>query len=115
MARSKSEPIFWSLFAAGGMLAALLYPIHILLIGVLFPTGIVATPSYDSIHSLFGNIIFKLFLIALIALPMFHFAHRFRFTLIDLGFKPVNLLLAVVFYGSAIVVTVLAVKTVLAI
>ena len=106
MARSKSEPIFWSLFAVGGMVAALFYPAHMLLSGILFPTGTVAAPSYESIHSLFSNPIFRIYLIVLISLPMFHWAHRFRFTLIDLGLKPVGTLLGVLFYSSALVGTI---------
>ena len=48
-------------------------------------------------------------LFLLCMLSLFHFAHRFRFTLVDLGLKAVHQLVAVVCYGIAIAGTVAAV------
>jgi fumarate reductase subunit D len=51
----------------------------------------------------------RLALFALCSLPLFHGAHRFRFTLYDgLQIKHLNELIAVLCYGSAIVGTLLA-------
>ena len=45
-------PFWWTLFGAGGMVSALLFPIHILLIGLAFPLGWLDAPDYESLHSL---------------------------------------------------------------
>jgi fumarate reductase subunit D len=48
----------------------------------------------------------KLYLFVLIALPLYHCAHRIRFVLEDLGLHGLRALLAVLCYGGAIVGTV---------
>jgi fumarate reductase subunit D len=55
---------------------------------------------------LVANPLVKLYLFVLIALPLYHWAHRFRFILEDLGLHGVRTLLAVLCYGAAIVGTV---------
>jgi len=45
-------------------------------------------------------------LFVLIALPLYHWAHRFRFVLEDLGLHGLRMPLAVLCYGSAILGTV---------
>ena len=40
---------------------------------------------YDTWISILGNPIVKLYLLVLISLPFFHFAHRLRYLLVDLG------------------------------
>jgi fumarate reductase subunit D len=50
----------------------------------------------------------RLYLFVLIALPLFHWAHRFRFTLVDLGLKRGQHVVAIACYGAAIAGTVLA-------
>lgn len=97
MARS-NEPIVWSLFAAGGMIAALCLPVTVALIGFAVPLGwLDAQGLWDVTHHPLG----RLFLFALIALPLFHAAHRLRFTLVDLGLRGASHALAVLFYGGA--------------
>ena len=50
MAKS-NEPIWWSLFAAGGMVAALLVPITVILTGIAVPAGWISERGlYDLIH-----------------------------------------------------------------
>jgi succinate dehydrogenase subunit D len=96
---------WWFLFAQGGVIAAVLLPIHILLQGILGPLGVtsVVTPSHAAV---FGNPIVKLYLLVLIAVPFFHFAHRLRYLLVDFGVKAAKSVPAqVVFYGGAVVVT----------
>lgn len=105
MARS-NEPIWWSLFSAGGVVAALLMPITIVLIGIGVPAGWITS---DQLLDLFKHPLVRLYLFLLISLPLFHWAHRFRFTLMDLGLKSIGGLLGVLCYGAAIVGTVLSV------
>lgn len=100
-----SEPIWWSLFSAGGMVAALLAPITIILTGIAVPAGWI---SEQSLYNLVHNPLVRLYLFALISLPLFHGAHRLLFTLVDLGLKGMRGLLAVLLYGAAVLGTVLA-------
>ena len=104
--------IWWFLFAQGGVIAALLLPIHILVQGILGPLGIVPVVDrhYDTWARVLGNPIVKLYLLVLIAFPFFHFAHRLRYLLVDLGVPAARSLPAqVIFYGGAIVVTLVAI------
>jgi fumarate reductase subunit D len=51
----------------------------------------------------------RLYLFALCSLPLFHWAHRFRYTLYDgLQVKHLNEVINVLCYGGAVVGTVLA-------
>jgi fumarate reductase subunit D len=110
MAKS-NEPIWWSLFSAGGVVAALLMPIHILLTGIAWPLGLLPpeTMDYSRWQSLLGNPLIRLYCFVLISLPLFHWAHRFRYALMDLGVHGGRMLLAVLFYGGAIAGTIAAV------
>ena len=109
MAKS-NEPIWWSLFSAGGMVAAMVLPIVMIITGIVVPFGVAGPDplNFERIHNAVSLPIIKLVLFAVIALPFFHWAHRFRFTLVDIGLKPVSTLIAVLCYGAAIVGTVIA-------
>jgi len=56
--------------------------------------------------ALVGNPLVKLYLFALIALALFHWAHRFRYILMDLGVMGARRQIAFLTYGSAIIGTV---------
>ena len=108
MAKS-NEPIFWSLFSAGGMIAALFLPILMVITGFVIPHGFapLGALSYARVHAaVSGSIVVKLVLFGVIALPFFHWAHRFKFTLVDIGLRRISLLLAVLCYGGAFATTV---------
>ena len=109
MAKS-NEPFWWGLFAAGGMVAALFLPITIVLTSFGVLTGLVSEDKlWDAVHHPLG----RLYLFVIIALPLFHWAHRFRFTLVDLGVKGGREAIAIFCYGSAIVGTLAAAYLVL--
>lgn len=109
MAKRINEPFFWVLFSAGGALAALLIPILLLLYGLVFPLGLLAPPNYQSTLALVGHPLGRLVVLALCVLALFHWAHRFRYTLYDgLQIKHLNEVIFVLCYGGAIVGTVLA-------
>ncbi len=109
MGKRSNEPFLWSLFSAGGMLSALAFPILLLLFGLAFPLGWLEAPSYGSLLELARQPLTRLVLFGLCSFPLFHGAHRFRFTLYDgLQIKHLNELIAVMCYGSAIVGTLLA-------
>ncbi len=103
---------WWFMFANGGVISALLLPVHILVQGILGPLGVVLVVDrhYDTWVNVLGNPIVKLYLLVLISFSFFHFAHRLRFLLVDLGVPAARGLTAqVVFYGGAVVVTAVAI------
>ena len=106
MAKS-NEPLVWSLFSAGGVISAFLVPILIVLLGIAMPLNLV-TPDYTKLLSLVSHPLTRIVLFFLIALSLMHWAHRFRFTLVDLGLKSLSGLIAFVCYGAAIVGTIVA-------
>ena len=100
--------LWWFMFAQGGVIAALLIPVHVLVQGILGPLGLVTVVDrhYDTWVRVLGNPIVKLYLLVLIAVPFFHFAHRLRYLLVDLGVPAAKSVPAqVVFYGGAVLVT----------
>jgi fumarate reductase subunit D len=105
------EPLWWGLFGAGGFVAALLLPVTILIFGWSIPMGGVPTDAVTPyrLQNVLTNPIVKLYLLVLISLPLFHWAHRFRYFLFDLGLHGGRMGIAVLCYGAAIVGTVAAV------
>jgi len=109
MSKRSNEPFLWMLFSAGGVVAAMLIPIHLFLFGVAFPLGWLDGPSYANLLALVSHPLARLYLFVLCALPLFHWAHRFRYTLYDgLQIKHLNELINTFCYGGAILGTVLA-------
>jgi fumarate reductase subunit D len=107
-----SHLLFWFLFSQGGVIAAILIPVHMLVQGILGPLRIV--PVVDQHHdtwiSILGNPLVKLYLLVLIAVPFYHFAHRLRYLVVDLGVPAAKSVPAqVLFYGGAVAVTALTI------
>lgn len=74
------EPVWWGLFAAGGMITAFLLPTLIFLNSVAGPAGWFPDMSaYDFMTRLLGNPVVKVYLILLIVPALFHAAHRITF------------------------------------
>jgi len=97
------------LFTAGGVVAAMLIPVHLFLFGVAFPLRWLDGPSYQSLRGLLSHPFTRLYLFVLCSLPLFHWAHRFRYTLYDgLQIKHLNEIINTFCYGGAILGTVLA-------
>jgi len=109
------EPIFWSLFGAGGMLAALIGPALVFITGIAVPFGFglpADTLSYAHMLAFAQSWIGKLLLLAVIALFMWHAAHRIAIVLHDFGVHAV-VVTKVVCYGLAFAGTVIAAWTLL--
>jgi fumarate reductase subunit D len=105
-------PFLWLLFSAGGTLAALLFPVHLLLNGLAFPLGWLPAPRYESLRALVAHPVTRMYLFVLVSLPLFHWAHRFRYTLYDgLQLKHLTALIAVLCYGAAVIGSALAAYT----
>ena len=107
---------FWFMFAQGGGLAALVLPVHVLVQGILGPLNIVPVVDrhYDTWVNVLGNPLVKLYILALVAFSFFHFAHRLRYLLVDLGVPQARSLPAqAVFYGGAVLVSLATIYIVL--
>jgi fumarate reductase subunit D len=100
--RPSNEPLFWSIFSAGGMVAAMIIPVLIIVTGLLLPADVV---DFDRLHAVFTNPIGRLVVFGLAFLTFAHWAHRFRHTLVDIGLKRYRLQIAVGCYGVALVGT----------
>jgi fumarate reductase subunit D len=99
--RISHEPIFWAPFSAGGMLSALLIPVHIVLFALAIPLGLIDGPGFASLAELVANPIAQVYIVVLVAGCLFHWAHRFRYVLIDLGLHGGRGAVAFLCYGAA--------------
>jgi fumarate reductase subunit D len=107
--KQSNEPVLWALFSAGGVAAAFVIPVYIFLFGLAFPLGWVSAPQYEHLVAMLRLPLIRLGLFAMCFLALFHWAHRFRYTLYDgLQIKHLNELIFFCCYGGAILGTVLA-------
>jgi fumarate reductase subunit D len=100
MAKS-NKPIFWSLFAAGGTLAAFLAPVLVLLfllVSLGHPPDLL---SYAKLHAFAAHWFGKVFLLAVVTLFLWHAAHRLRVTLYDFGLRQDSIVAVVVYLTAA--------------
>ena len=105
-------PFLWILFSLGGTIAAFLFPVHLFLGALAFPLGWLDAPSYEALRGLVQHPVVRLYLFVVISLPLFHWAHRFRYTLYDgLQLYHLTALIAVLCYGAALVGTAVAAYT----
>jgi len=110
MNQRSNEPFLWLLFSAGGVVAAVLLPIHLFLFGLAFPLGWLNRPSYGRLIEILRHPLTRLYLLVLCSLPLFHWAHRFRYTLYDgLQIKHLNELINIFCYGGAVLGTAVAI------
>ncbi len=115
--RRSTAPIFWLLFGAGGMLAALIGPMLAFITGIGGLPGIVVPEEalgYSRMLGFAQHWFGKLFLFALVSLILWHAAHRIYHTLHDLGVHT-GLGVKVVCYGLTLLATLAAAWALLAI
>jgi fumarate reductase subunit D len=105
MARS-NEPLWWGPFSAGMMVGALFVPVLIVITGLLIPLGVIRDPEHFRL--LIDHPLTRIFLFVVISLSLFHWAHRFRYVLFDLGVTCCKSGIAVFCHGSAILGTIVA-------
>jgi fumarate reductase subunit D len=109
MAKRPIEPLFWLLFSAGGVLAALLIPVLVVLFGFVYPLGLLKPPEWSHLRPLLQHPLTRVVVFLLCMLALFHAGHRFRYTLYDgLQVKHVSELINLFCYGGAIVGSVVA-------
>ena len=103
MARRSLEPVLWLLFSAGGVVAALVLPVLVLLLGIAVPLGWLDPPNYEHLSAVVRHPITRLALFGICVLSLVHAAHRFRFTLYDgLQIKHLNEMIGLFCYGGAV-------------
>ena len=99
------EPVVWSLFGAGGMLAAFVTPPLLLCTALLAPLGLLGDGlAFDRVAAFVNHWLGALILWAVIALPLWHALHRVYHGLHDLkvGARPLFFVLC---YGGALLLT----------
>lgn len=104
------EPIAWSLFGAGGMVVAFLLPALVVITGFFIPLGIAdsGASSYARMLSFAQSPLGAVFLLASISLPLFHAAHRIYHGLHDLHVHGPSILMLLLCYGGAAVLSLIA-------
>ncbi len=115
--KRSNAPIFWLLFGAGGMFSALVGAMLVFITGIAVPTGTLLPRGlldYQRVHSLAQHWAGKGFLLIVIALFLWHAAHRIFHTLHDVGIHA-GLVAKLLCYGSALVGTILAARALLSI
>ena len=107
MARS-NKPLVWSLFAAGGTLAAFVLPV---LVVITIKAGYGHAPAslnYETLHAFASGWLGKILIFSVISLCLWHAAHRLRTALHGVGLRA-DRVVAVVGYGIAAAGTLLSI------
>lgn len=83
----KLEPIIWLLFGAGLSIGTILLTGFVLVVGLAIPMGLIPADAldYERAHALASNLIGRLILLAVIALPLWKGAHHMRSLALDFG------------------------------
>ncbi|MEV4071017.1 fumarate reductase subunit FrdD [Nonomuraea fuscirosea] len=101
--RRTPEPYLWLLFSGGGVVAALLLPVLVLLFGVLMPLGVVDWPAAEHLRALLDSPPVRVALVVVVVLCLFHAAHRVRHTSEELfGIARFDVVIALLCYGGAV-------------
>jgi len=105
--KRSNEPVFWLLFAAGGMVAALLLPAMILVAGIAAPLGLLPPDSlaYERVAPLLGTWAGKAIAFVCVSLLFWHAMHRIYHGLHDLGIRAHPRVYRSICYGFALLGT----------
>ena len=97
------EPFWWGLFAAGGMIAAMLAPVLILITAFIAPLGgAQGSISHADAQALLATPLVRMGLTGVVSLSLFHCAHRIRHTLVDVGIASGEGVVAALCYLGAV-------------
>ncbi len=113
--KRSNAPIFWALFGAGGMLSALIGPMLVWITGIAVPLGWLLPRdllSYQNALAMTQHWFGKAFLFIVIALFLWHSAHRIFHTLHDVGIHA-GTTAKLVCYGAATLGTLAAARALL--
>ncbi len=108
MPKRSHEPIFWSLFGAGGVVSALVLPVLVLITGIAFPLGLLSDGALDYARmvSFAGSLIGGMALFVVISLTFWHAAHRIAHSAHDFGLHRGRGVWRAICYGAAFAGTV---------
>src|SRR5262245_41538783 len=104
MAKATGEVVWWSLFAVGGVIAALFIPALIFVTGIAIPfvsigaVGWAKFNGYPVVMDMVTSVVGRVVLFLAISFPLFHCAHRFVHTSKDLGLRAVHGPIAIICY-----------------
>ncbi|MCM2312442.1 MAG: fumarate reductase subunit FrdD [Steroidobacteraceae bacterium] len=115
--KRSNAPIFWGLFGAGGMLAALFGPVLVFVTGIAVPLGLILPAdamSWTRMQAFAQHWAGKGLLFAVVALFMWHAMHRILHSLHDLGVHA-GVAMKTACYGLALLVTMIAASVLLAV
>ncbi len=107
MAKSNKAP-FWSLFAAGGTVAAFAMPALVVITLMAGHGHMPPALNYDQLLAFADNWLGKLALLLVISLSLWHAAHRMRTAMHGLGLRA-DRWVALTGYGIAAVGTLLSI------
>ena len=106
----KLEPLVWLLFGQGILIGTMLLTGWILVVGLGVPLGLVSADalSFERAHALGASLPGRVFLLALLALPLWKGAHHVRSLSIDFGGLSRDTAVALCTYAIAAVGSLLA-------
>jgi fumarate reductase subunit D len=103
------EPFLWMLFSAGGVASAMLMPALLFLFGLAYPLGWIDPPAFQHLRAVVLHPLTRVVLFGVCTLSLFHWAHRFKYTLYDgLQVQHLNEMINTFCYGGAVVGSVIA-------
>ena len=108
--KRSTQPIFWLLFGAGGMLSATIGAMLVFITGIAIPLGLLLPPdlfSYDNMLAFHRHWAGKAFTLVVISLFLWHGVHRIFHSLHDLGVRA-KTASAIACYGIALMGTLAA-------
>jgi fumarate reductase subunit D len=113
MSLRRVEPLVWLTFSGGGVAAAMLLPVLVFLFGFAFPLDWISPPSHAHLLAVAGHPVTALVLMGAFVAVLVHSAHRFRYTLYDGLQIKARGAVALMCYGGAAVLSVVALGTLL--
>ena len=97
------EPLVWLTFSGGGVIAATLLPVLVVLFALAYPLGWLDPPDRDHLAAVVGHPVTFVVLLGTFVVMLVHAAHRFRYTLYDGLQVKHKTVVAVLCYGGAAV------------
>ena len=85
-------------------MTAFFIPVTVVLTSIVVPAGWIGP---EGLRELIAHPITRLYLFVLISLSLFHWAHRFRYVVVDLGLRHLAGILAIACYGTAVLGTIM--------
>jgi fumarate reductase subunit D len=99
--------VVWLLFAAGGMVAAMMLPALVLVVGLAAPAGLFGEDamSYERVRALVDGPLVRWAVFAIVSLLFWHAMHRIFHGLHDLGIRTGRAAYRWICYGAALLAT----------